>query len=100
MAKPNQNYKDLVIVELNGGDAESSDAAVCVDLDPGSCTRYEWRALVRPDRLDELLNNTGATQVGYPEEWDGSPFGDGNGGTVERTDTGTVHGSGLNESAL
>ena len=97
--------EELVTVGLNGGDASDSTAAVCVDLDPGVVTNgEEWTALVRRDRLDELLAQTGATIVRSPEVWDGSRFGDGTGGTVERHDDGDVLGlvlgSGLNRRGL
>jgi hypothetical protein len=89
--------RSLVVVHLRGGDAEDAKpAAVCVDLDPGTVTNgTEWLALVRPDRLGELLHNTRAEQIGEPEAWDGRRFGDGAGGTVEREGDGAVRGSGL-----
>lgn len=90
---------ELVVVELRSGDAGNASDAVCVDCDPGSCTRYEWRALVRPDRLEYLLDHTGAEQIGSPTPWDGRPFGDGNGGTVELVD-GQIKGDGLFSPAL
>lgn len=95
--------QDLVVVRLDGGDASDATAAVAVDLT--GCgwlfdrPSYEWSALVRPDRLAELLAQTGASQVGEPGSWDGSPFGDGNGGIVEWRD-GVVVGDALNAAGL
>lgn len=86
----------LVVVGLKGGDASDAKAAVCVDLDRGLVTNgEEWAALVRVDRIDELLEQTEAEIVSGPTAWDGRTFGDGNGGTVERRKDGTVHGNGL-----
>lgn len=91
---------NLVIVGLRGGDAGDSRDAVCVDLDPGTVSAgLEWAALVRPDRVAGLVAATGAEVVRGPDAWDGEPFGDGNGGTVEWID-GAVVGNGLNASAL
>jgi hypothetical protein len=90
----------LVVVRLRGGDVSNSNAAVCVDLDLGTVTHgEEWAALVREDRVAELLRECGAERVGEAEPWDGSPFGDGNGGTVALED-GDVDGDGQNPSAL
>ena len=89
----------LVIVGLKGGDSNNAKAAVCLDLDRGNVTNgEEWAALVRGDRVDELVEQTGATLIRV-DTWDGSTFGDGTGGTVERID-GEVEGSGLYRPAL
>lgn len=91
---------DLVVVGLRGGNAEDATAAVCVDLDRGLVTNgEEWAALVLPERVQELAEQTGAEIVRGPECWDGSRFGDGNGGTVEIVD-GEIVGSGLYRPAL
>jgi hypothetical protein len=91
--------KTLAIVGLKGGDASEAKAAVCVDLDRGNVTNGEvWAALVRGDRINDLLEQTGATLIRV-DAWDGSRFGDGNGGTVEMID-GEVKGSGLYRPAL
>jgi hypothetical protein len=89
---------DLCIMRLRGGVASDAIDAVCVDLDPGS-VEHEWSALVRRDRIANLLHNTGAEQVGEARIWYGETFGDGNGGTVTLV-AGTVAGSGLNAAAL
>lgn len=95
------NPAELVIVYLRGGDSSDSDAAAAVDLDRGLTTHgEEWSALVRRDRVEELLGATGATQIGEPAAWDGSPFGDGNSGTVERQADGELVGAGLHRSGL
>jgi hypothetical protein len=91
---------EFVIVKLRGGDASDATDAVCVDCDPGSVTSYEWRALVRRDRVGALLCNCGADLVGEAVDWDGEEFGDGNGGTVRREASGAVVGDGLYEKAL
>lgn len=91
----------LVVVRLSGGNAEQSVSAVCVDLERGLATGgKEWAALVREDRMGDLLFETGATLVHGPEEWDGETFGDGTGGTVRRDPSGQVVGSGLNKNGL
>lgn len=89
---------DFVIVHLRGGSAENADDAVCVDLDRGLTRGEEWSALVAKERLDVFLHNSGAEQLGEPEPWDGSRFGDGN-GTVEIVD-GEIEGTGLYDNAL
>lgn len=97
---PGPDPSALVTVGLRGGDAADSRAAVCVDRDRGLVTSgEEWAALVRVDRVLELLKQTGAALVRGPEVWGGERFGDGNGGTVERK-RGRVVGKGLNASAL
>lgn len=91
---------ELTIVGLRGGDAGDSDDAIAVDLDLGTVTNgSEWRALVRRDRVRHLLARTGATLVEDEGIWDGSVFGDGNGGTVELIN-GNIVGDGLNRRGL
>lgn len=91
---------DFVVVYLRGGSAEDANDAVCVDLDRGLTTRGEqWSALVARDRIDVFFHNSGAEQIGEPEPWDGSRFGDGNGGTVALVD-GEIEGTGLYADAL
>lgn len=83
---------ELVVVKLAGGDASRSDAAICVDLE--SAVHGRWSALVRRDRVAELLEQTDAELCGDPEAWDGERFGDG-AGTVWRDASGAVRGNGL-----
>lgn len=91
----------LVVVGLRSGDAADSTAAVCVDLDRGLVTSgEEWAALVRVDRVAELLEQTRAFIVRGPEVWAGEPFGDGQAGTVQRGEDGAVTGLGLNAKGL
>ncbi len=91
---------ELVVVGLAGGDSSDARAAVCVDLDRGNVTGgEEWAALVRPDRVAELVEQTCAKLVRGPVAWDGARFGDGNGGTVEIVD-GQIQGAGLYAPAL
>src|SRR5271157_5787627 len=91
---------DLVIVELRRGEAGDANSALCLDLEAGSNTRYEWRALVQRTLVANLLAETSALLINI-ETWDGSDFGDGNGGTVKATmETGwCVEGDGLNRKA-
>lgn len=70
-----------------------------MDLDPGNVRPAEWSALVRRDRVELLVEQTGAELVADPAPWNGAPFGDGGGGTVELLN-GEVVGDGLNRSAL
>lgn len=81
---------DLVVVTLEDGDASNADAALAVDMDAGN---GRWSALVRRDRLEELLNNTEARRVGAVEVWGGERYGDG-AGTVERGADGAISGRG------
>ncbi len=94
--------EEFVTVGLRGGDAQYAVDAVCVDLDRGLTTHgEEWAALVRRDKIERLCLLTKATVVvGSVEPWDGSRFGDGNGGTVERREDGSIVGSGLYPPAL
>ena len=93
--------EEIVTVGLRGGDAQYAVDAVCVDLDRGLTTHgEEWAALVRRDKIERLCLLTKATVVGPVEPWDGSRFGDGNGGTVERQEDGSIVGSGLYPPAL
>ena len=91
---------DLVTVVLRDGRADDATAAVCLDLDRGLAIAGTWAAIVRRDRVGELLGQTGTVLVRGPLPWDGSRFGDGSGGTVERDEHGEVAGDGLNASAL
>jgi hypothetical protein len=78
---------DFVVVHLRGGSVEDARDAVCVDLDRGLTTRgEEWSAVVAKERLEVFLHNSGASQLGEPDAWDGAPFGDGNSGTVALVD--------------
>jgi hypothetical protein len=63
------------------------------------CAGFADVGITGPDRVWSLLRATDATQIGEPEPWDGSRFGDGNGGTVEIVD-GEIEGDGLNADAL
>ena len=87
----------LIQVGLVGGDASNARSAVCVDLDRGHAAE-EWAALVRPKKVQALLDETGAIEVSRAD-WEGEPFGDGN-GTVERLADGSIAGDGLYARAL
>ena len=88
---------ELVVALLHGGTWDHTSAAVCVDTDRGDAAE-DWAAVVRRDRLQELVCETGATLDAEPTVWDGSRFGDG-AGSIERFGD-EVHGSGVNRFAL
>lgn len=92
-----EEESELVVALLTGGTWDHSYAAVCVDTDRGNASE-DWAAVVRRDRLQELVRETGATLDAEPTIWDGSRFGDG-AGSIERFGD-EVHGSGVNRFAL
>lgn len=93
------NAINLVTVGLRGGDSSEAKAAICVDLNPGDVRPIEWAALVRRDRVEELVEQTGAELMDGPTPWDGAKFGDGTGGTVKLVG-GAVVGNGFHATAL
>jgi hypothetical protein len=78
--------KALLIAELSGGDASDlGQEALWTDLEG-----ITWRILVADLADAEIAAaNTGA-QLVVTSEWDGSPFGDGNIGTVESPEVGVL----------
>jgi hypothetical protein len=85
----------LHIAKLRGGDADHhtiSETTLWLDLDSWSGDGQGWRALVWSRQAAETTaHNTGAELVSC-EKWDGSPFGDGNAGTVQSPRTGVLSG--------
>jgi hypothetical protein len=72
--------KSLLVATLRGGDASDDFGSDAIWLD---LTSDPWMALVESrEAAEALAHNTGATLVEPLTEWDGSPFGDGNLGTV------------------
>jgi hypothetical protein len=72
----------LIVATLQGGDIEGdyTHAAIWLDLEGAN---GKWSALVvSAEDAEDLAENTGAELI-RSEPWDGSPFGDGNAGTVE-----------------
>lgn len=92
---------ELVIALLSGGTWDHTSAAVCVDTDRGNASE-DWAAVVRRDRLQELVRETGATLDAEPTVWDGSRFGDGAGWIARHSVDlgGDVWGTAVNRFAL
>ena len=88
---------ELVVALLHGGTWDHTYAAVCVDTDRKSAAE-DWAAVVRRDRLQELVRETGATLDAEPTVWDGSRFGVWSGWIERFFDD--VHGTAVNRFAL
>jgi hypothetical protein len=93
--------EELVVALLSGGTWDHTSAAVCVDTDRGNASE-DWAAVVRRDRLQGLVRETGATLDAEPTVWDGSRFGDGAGWIARHSADlgGDVWGTAVNRFAL
>jgi hypothetical protein len=79
---PEVTNTDLLVAILQGGDIEHDYDMVAIWLD-NEGANGKWRALVASQSdAEDLAENTGAELLEV-QQWDGSPFGDGNAGTVE-----------------